>query len=74
METGPKLGNAGPPRNHLSGLPKNFFADGETKELTPKGRCQARGVWGHAPQKILRNLTLVWRLFESLQFLSFNKL
>ena len=47
-----------PPRNHLSGLPKKFFYDGDTKERAPKGRCQARGVWGHAPQKILRNLTL----------------
>ena len=65
-----------PPRNHLSGSPKNFFLDGDTKEPAPKGRCQARGVWIHAPQKILRNLTLFWGLFvrfEPLIFLSFNK-
>ena len=29
--------------------PKSFFLDGDTKERAPKGRCQARGVWGHAP-------------------------
>ena len=74
--TGPKLGNAGPPQNHLSGPPKILFLDGDAKERAPKGRCQAWGVWGHAPQKILRNLTLFWRLFvrfEPLKFLSFNE-
>ena len=65
MQSGPKLGNAGPP--------KIFFLDGDAKERAPKGRCQARGVWEHAPQKILRNLTLFWRLFDPLKFLSFNK-
>ena len=38
--------------------PLKIFLDGDAKERAPKGRCQARGVWGHAPQKILRNLTL----------------
>ena len=46
---GPKLGNAGPPRNHLSGPPKIFFLDGDAKERAPKGRCQATGVWGGMP-------------------------
>ena len=63
----------GPPRNHLSGPPKNCFLDGDAKEQAPKGRRQARGVWGHARQKILQNLTLFWRLFEPLKFRSFNK-
>ena len=65
-----------PPRNHLSGPPKFFFLDRDTKERAPKGQCQAKGVWGHVPQKILRNLTLFWRLFvrfEPLKFLNFNK-
>ena len=50
-QPGPKLGNAvppPPPRNHLLGPPKNFFLDGDAKERASKGRCQARGVWGHA--------------------------
>ena len=66
--SGPKLGNAGPP--------KIFFLDGDAKERAPKGRCQARGYGGMLPQKIMRNLTLFWRLFvrfEPLKFLSFNK-
>ena len=74
---GPKLSNAGPPQNHLSGPPKKLFLDGDAKERAPKGRCQARGVCRHAPpQKILRNFTLFWRLFvrfEPLKLLSFNK-
>ena len=59
-----------------TGYQTAFFLDGDTKERASKGRCQARGVWGHAPQKILRNLTLFWRLFvrvEPFKFLSFNK-
>ena len=52
----PKLENAAPPpppppRNHLSGPSKIFFLDGDTKERAPKGRYQARGVWGHAPPR-----------------------
>ena len=31
------------------------------------------GSGGMPPKKILRNLTLFWRLFEPLKFLSFNK-
>ena len=42
---------APPPRNHLWGPPKNFFLDGDAKERALKGRCQARGVWGHASSR-----------------------
>ena len=52
----------------------SFFFDGDTKERAPKGRCQARGSGGMPPQKILRNLTLFWKLFvrfKPLKFLSF---
>ena len=52
---GPKLGNVGPP--------KNFFLDGDAKEQAPKGRCQARGVWGHAPQKKFAEFDLVLETF-----------
>ena len=74
---GPRLGNAPPPpRNHLSGPPKFFFLDGDTKERAPKGRCQTGGSGGMLPQNILRNLTIFWRLFvrfEPLKFLSLPK-
>ena len=76
MVAGAKLGNVPPPQNHLSGLLQIFFLDGDTKEQAPKGQCQARGSGGMPPQKILRNLTLFWRLavrFQPLKFLSFNK-
>ena len=66
----------GPPRNHLSGPPKKFFLDGDTKERAPKGDAKLGGSGGMPPQKILRNLTLFWRFFvrfEPLKFLSFNK-
>ena len=65
-----------PPRNHLSGPPKIFLWDSDTKERALKGRCQARGSGGMPFQKILRNLTLFWRLFVRFvpfKFLSFNK-
>ena len=48
-EAGPKLGNAGPPPKSSFGSPEKFFLDGDAKERAPKGRCQARGVWGHTP-------------------------
>ena len=66
----------GPPKIIFRGPLKYFFLDGDAKERAPKGQCQARGDWGHAPQKILRNLTLFWRLFvrfEPSKFLSFNE-
>ena len=31
-KAGPKLGNAAPPKNHLSGPPKNVFLNSDTKE------------------------------------------
>ena len=70
----PKLGNASPhPPKSFFGAPK-IFLNGDTKERAPKGRCQARGVWGRAPQKILRNLTLFWGLFVRFEPLKFNSL
>ena len=47
----PKLDNAGPPPKSSFGAPKKFFSDGDAKERAPKGRCQARRVWGHAPPR-----------------------
>ena len=41
-----------------------------------RGDAKLGGSGGMSPQKILRNLTLFWRLFvrfEPLKFLSFNK-
>ena len=63
---GPKLGNAAPPQNHLSGPPKYFFLDGDTKERAPKGRCQARGVWGHGPSEIFAEFDLILEAFCAL--------
>ena len=71
-----KLGNA-PPRNHRFGPPKIFFLDGDAKELVSKWRCQARGVWGHAPPpENFAEFDLILEafcVFEPLKFLSFNK-
>ena len=47
------------PRNDLSGPPKIFFLDGDAKERAPKGRCQARGVWGHAPTENFAEFDLI---------------
>ena len=52
-----------PHRNHLSGPPKIFFLDGDTKERGPKGQCQARGVWGHAPPENFADLDLILEAF-----------
>ena len=76
VQPGPKLGNAGPPQNHLSGPPKIFFLDSDAKERAPKGRCQARGVWGHAPPENFAEFHLILEVFvrfEPSKFLSFNK-
>ena len=52
------------PRNHLPGPPKIFFLDGDAKERAPKGRCQARGVWGHArPPENLAEFHLILETF-----------
>ena len=65
-----------PPEIIFRGPLKYFFLDGDAKERVPKGRCQARECGGMPPHKILRNLTLFWRLFvrfEPSKVLSFNK-
>ena len=66
-----------PPPEIVFRGPLKFFFDGDAKERAPKRRCQARGSGGMPPpQKILQNLTLLWRLFvrfEPLKFLSFIK-
>ena len=54
---------APPPRNHLSGPPKNFFLNGDAKERAPKGRCQATGVWGHAPPENFAEFDLTLEAF-----------
>ena len=59
----PKLGNAPAPRNHLSGPPKIFFLDGDAKERAPKGQCQARGIWGHAPPENFAEFDLTLETF-----------
>ena len=56
---GPKLGNAGPPKIIFRGPLKYFFLDGDAKERAPKGRCQARGVWGHAPPENFAEFDLI---------------
>ena len=58
-----KLGNAAPPQNHLSGPPKKFFLDGDIKERAPKERCQARGVWEHAPPEKFAEFDLILEAF-----------
>ena len=52
-----------PPRNHLSGRPQIFFSDDDTKERAPKGRCQARRVWGHAPPENFAEFDLILEAF-----------
>ena len=73
----PKLGNAAPPtRNHLSGALKFFPWMVMQKSEPRRGDAKLGGSGGMPPQKILRSLTLFWRLFvrfEPLKFLSFNK-
>ena len=54
-DSGAKLGNAGPPRS--------FFLDGGTKERAPKGRCQARGIWGQAPPENFAEFDLILEAF-----------
>ena len=61
--SGPKLGNAGPPKIIFRGPLKYFFLDGDAKERAPKGRCQARGVWGHAPPENFAEFDLILEPF-----------
>ena len=74
---GPKLGNAGlPPKIIFRGPLKYFFLDGDAKDLPRRGDAKLGGSGDMPPQKILRNLTLFWRLFvrfEPSKFLSFNE-
>ena len=65
---GPKLGNAGPL--------KCFSWMVMQKSEPRRDDAKLGGSRGMSFQKILRNLTLFWRLFarfEHLKFLSFNK-
>ena len=50
------------PRNHLSGPPKNFFLDGDTKERAPKGQCQAGGL-GACPPKNFAEFDFILEAF-----------
>ena len=52
-----------PPRNHLSGPPKNFFLDGDAKERAAKGRCQAWGFRGHALPENFAEFHLILEAF-----------
>ena len=60
---GLKLDNAGSPPQSSFGAPKIFFLDGNTKERAPKGRCLARGVWGHAPPEKFAKFDLILEAF-----------
>ena len=61
--TEPKLGNAAPPEIIFQGPLKYFFLDDDAKERAPKGRCQAWGVWGHAPPKNFAEFDLILKTF-----------
>ena len=74
---GPKLGNAGPPPEIIFRGPLKFFSWMVMQKSEPRrGDAKLGGSGGMPFQKILRNLTLFWRLFvrfEPSKFLSFNK-
>ena len=75
IRTGPKLGNAAPPKIIFRGPLKFFSWMVIRKSETRRGDAKLGGSETMSPQKILRNLTLFWRLFvrfEPLKFLSFN--
>ena len=73
---GPKLGNAPPPKIIFPG-PLKFFSWMVIQKSKPqRGDVKLGKSGGMPPQKILRNLTLFWRIFvrfELLNILSFNK-
>ena len=76
--TGPKLGNAPPPPPEIIFRgPLKFFSWMVIQKREPRrGNTKLEWSGGMPPQKILRNLTLFWRLFkrfEPLKFLSFSK-
>ena len=76
LDQGPKLGNAPPPEIIFRG-PLKMFSWMVMQKSEPRRGDAKLGGYGNMPtQKILRNLTLFWRLFvrfEPLKFLSFNK-
>ena len=54
--------------------PLKIFSGMVIQKSEPRrGDAKLGGSGGMPPEKILRNLTLFWRLFEPLKFLSFNK-
>ena len=66
-----------PPEIIFRGLLKFFSWMVIQKSEPQRGDAMLGDSWGIAPQKILRNLTLFWRLFvrfEPLKFLRFNSL
>ena len=52
-----------PPKIIFRCPPKYFFLDGDAKERAPKGRCQARGVWEHAPPENFAEFDLILEAF-----------
>ena len=76
-EAGPKLGNAPPPPKIIFQGPLKIFSGMVIQKSEPRrGDAKLGKSGGMSPQKILRNLTLFWRIFvrfELLKFLSFNK-
>ena len=75
-EAGPKLGNAAPPKIIFWGPLKIFSWMVIQKSKPRRGDAKLGKSGGMPPQKILRNLTLFWKIFvrfELLKFLSFNK-
>ena len=66
-----------PPEIIFRGLLKFFSWMVIQKSEPRRGDAKLGGSGGMPPQKILRNLTLVWRLFgrfEPLRYLSFSKI
>ena len=51
-----------PPKSSF-GAPKHFFLNGDAKERALKGRCQARGVWGHALPENFAEFHLILEAF-----------
>ena len=63
-EQGRNWAMRGPPKIIFRGIfLKYFFLDGDAKERAPKGRCQARGVWGHAPPENFAEFDLILEAF-----------
>ena len=56
---------------NLSGPPKTFFLDGDTKKRATKGRCQAKRVWGHAPPENFAEFDLISEAFRAFKISQF---